>query len=95
MSKQWFLRVYDNSHYQDEDAAYQRGPYPSASHAIRAARDLVDESLRRELPHAQSVEQLLTRYRAYGEDPMVIGPGDFEFSAWSYAEQRAPQIFNR
>lgn len=93
MSAQWFLKVYDNFHYQDESETYTRGPYPSASHAISAARGIVDASLRKEKRHAKSVEQLLTRYKSFGEDPMVIGPGDFEFSAWTYAQARASQVF--
>ena len=93
MNRQWFLKVYDNAHYQDEDATYQRGPFPSASHAIQAARAIVDASLREQKRNCHSVEQLLQRYRHFGEDPMLIGPGDFAFSAWTYAEARAPQIF--
>jgi hypothetical protein len=93
MSGEWFLKVYDNFHYQDEGETYRRGPYPSASHAISAARGIVDASLRKEKRHSQSAEQLLTRYKSFGEDPMVLGPGDFEFSAWAYAESRASQIY--
>ena len=93
MSGQWFLKVYDNFHYQDEDETYERGPYPSASHALSAAREIVDDSLHKEKRHSQSVDQLLKRYRQFGEDPIVIGPDDVEFSAWTYAESRAPQIF--
>jgi hypothetical protein len=81
MSSQWFLKVYDNFHYQDESETYTLGPYPSASHAISAARAIVDASLRKEKPHAQSVDQL-TRYKSW-RGPMVIGPGGFEFSAWT------------
>lgn len=93
MSNQWFLKVYDNAHYQDEDASHERGPYPSASHAIQAARAIVDASLREQKAHCHSAGQLLQRYRQFGEDPMLIGPGDATFSAWAYAEARATQIF--
>ena len=93
MNGDWYLKVYDNFHYQDEGETYTRGPYPSASHAISAAREIVDASLRKEKGHSQSAEQLLTRYKSFGEDPMVIGPGDFEFSAWTYAQARASQVF--
>ncbi len=93
MSSEWFLKVYDNFHYQDEDETYTRGPYPSASHAISAARGIVDASMRKEKRLSQSAEQLLQRYTSFGEDPIVLGPGDFEFSAWTYAESRASQIF--
>lgn len=93
MSRQWFLKVYDNAHYQDEDASCTRGPYPSVSHAIRAAREIVDASLRSERAQARSVDDLLQRYRAFGEDPMVIGPDAPQFSAWTYAAARAAQVF--
>lgn len=90
---QWFLKVYDNFHYQDEDETYMRGPYPSGLAALSAARGIVDESLRREKRHSQSVAQLLSRYRSFGEDPVVIGPDDVDFSAWDYAAARAAEIF--
>jgi hypothetical protein len=93
MSNQWFLKVYDNFHYQDEGETYKLGPYLSASDAVSAARGLVDASLRKEKRHSQSVEQLLRRYKSFGEDPTVLGPGDHAFSAWTYAESRAAQIF--
>ena len=93
MSGRWFLKVYENFHYQDEDETYECGPYASASHAVSAARGIVDDSLRKEKPHSQSVDQLLKRYRQFGEDPVVIGSDTVEFSAWRYAELRAPQIF--
>lgn len=93
MSRQWFLKVYDNAHYQDEDETSTRGPYPSVSHAIRAAREIVDASLRSEKAQARSAADLLQRYKVYGEDPMVIGPDAPQFSAWTYAAARAAQMF--
>lgn len=93
MSAEWFLKVYDNFHYQDESETFLRGPYPSGRHALSEARSIVDASRRKERRHSQSVEQLLSRYRSFGEDPVVLGPGEVEFSAWDYAAERAAAIF--
>lgn len=93
MSGEWFLKVYDNFHYQDEDETYLRGPYPSGRHALSEARGIVDASLRKEKRHSQSVAQLLSRYRSFGEDPVVLGPEAVDFSAWDYAAERAAAIF--
>ncbi len=27
-------------------------------------------------------------YTSFGEDPFIIGPGDYRFSAWDYAKER-------
>lgn len=93
MSGEWFLKVYDNFHYQDEGETCMRGPYPSGPHALSEARGIVDASLRKEKRHSKSVEQLLSRYRSFGEDPVVRGPERVDFSAWDYAAERAAAIF--
>jgi len=93
MNGDWYLKVYDNFHYQDEDETYMCGPFSSARLALSSARGIVDASLRKEKRHSQSVEQLLSRYKSFGEDPIVLGPDDVDFSAWTYAASRASEIF--
>ena len=81
MSGEWFLKVYDNFHYQDEDETTMRGHLSSARLALSAARSIVDASLRKAWRDSQSVEQLLSRYRSFGEDPLVLGPDDVDHPA--------------
>ena len=92
MSEQWFVKVYDNYHYMDESATSTRGPFASADAALVAARDIVENSLYECLAAGNSAEDLIRRYRMFGDDPVVLGPDAPDFSAWSYVDEIAPLI---
>lgn len=92
MSEQWFVKVYDNFHYMDESATSTRGPYASADAALTAARDIVENSLYECLAAGNSAEELIKRYRMFGDDPVVLGPDAPDFSAWGYVDEIAPLI---
>ena len=92
MSGQWFLKVYDNFHYQDEDETYERGHTHRPATRQRRARNR-RRLAAQEKRHSQSVDQLLKRYRQFGEDPIVLGPDDVEVFGVDLCRVRGPQIF--
>lgn len=92
MSEQWFVKVYDNYHYMDESATSTRGPFASADAALAAARDIVENSLYECLAADNNAQDLIKRYRMFGDDPTVLGPDAPAFSAWDYVDEIAPLV---
>jgi hypothetical protein len=86
------VMVDDNFHYGEEDERSEYGIYPTAEEAQEVCRRLVDASLLAEYRDGQTAEQLLGRYTSFGDDPFIVsldGAPRVEFSAWTYARQRA------
>jgi len=85
----YHLRIYENSHYMDEDEAYNFGTFDTYDAAVvdaqRIVQDFFDDSLNNEV----KVEDLLTQYLLFGQDPIIlpIGKDIPPFSARSYAEK--------
>jgi len=87
--------VDDNFHYGEEDERSEYGTYPTAEEAQEVCRRLVDASLLAEYRDGQTGEQLFDRYTSFGDDPFVVsldGAPRVEFSAWTYARQRAEEF---
>jgi hypothetical protein len=87
--------VDDNFHYMDESERYCLGRFPDRDSAVAACKKLVDESLASCYLPGIDAETLVGRYQGFGEDPYVMAPEGqprCEFSAWTYAEQRAKDI---
>lgn len=79
----------------DEDEYYQLGRFPTLEEALEACRGVVDRSLREGHTPCMSADDLLGRYKSFGEDPFVRGPPGAEvpcFSAWDYARKQAAKI---
>lgn len=77
----YYLRIYDNSHYMNEDEAYTTGPYIGTEAALAKARAIVDSYVDRSGGG-------MAGYRMWGEEPVIIGSPYIEFSAWDYAAER-------
>jgi hypothetical protein len=89
------VMVDDNFHYGDEDERSAYGIYPTAEEALAICRKLVDKALLAQYRDGQTAEQLFERYTSFGDDPFVVsldGAPKVEFSAWTYARQRAPEL---
>ena len=86
------IRVYENGAYQDEDAAYTLAGEFSPAEALAHCRAMVDADLKEAYVPDISVEALLSAYRMFGRDPVVLGDDGPPFSAWTYAKARAAQM---
>lgn len=89
------LKVYDNFHYMDEEEAYTTGSFNTYEEALQRAKEIVESSLRESYKPGMSSAELLTLYRRFGSDPIIIGSVDSNhpgFSAWSYAEEKAKEM---
>jgi hypothetical protein len=82
----YHVRVYDNYHYMDEDEAYDLGPFETAEEALEAARQIVRESVRSVAEGCTTVGEVMSQYKSFGDDPVVIGSPTVQFSAWNYAQ---------
>lgn len=87
--------VADNFHYADEDEHFELGTFATADQALDACRRLVDEALLAEYKDGATAEELFERYTSFGDDPFIVavaGAPKVEFSAWTYARQRAQEL---
>ena len=91
---EYLVRVDDNFHYMDKDERYTAGEYDSWEEALAKARSIVDDYLLSDIRENPGISAaaLYERYKLFGEDPFIIGPGDHGFSAWRYAEQRCREL---
>jgi hypothetical protein len=84
--------VDDNYNSMDESERYLFGEYQSLEDAIQASKNIIDKFLHSSFHEGMSTEELLTGYKAYGEDPFIVSSDTTEskmlFSAWEYAEQK-------
>jgi hypothetical protein len=83
------VRVYDNYHYMDEGEAYDLGPFETAEEALEVARQIVRESVRSVAEGCTTVGEVMSQYKSFGDDPVVIGSPSVTFSAWDYARTYA------
>ena len=89
------VMVDDNFHYMAEDERWEYGTFATAEEALDACRRLVDEALLEDYRDGATAEQLFVRYTSFGDDPFVVALDDapkVEFSAQTYAEQRAKEF---
>jgi len=91
------VMVDDNYHYMDGDSRYTAGKFDSWEEALALAEKIVDETVIPAINDGLSPEDAISSYRHFGEDPWIIGNGAVpegeSFSAWSYAEKRAFQLY--
>jgi hypothetical protein len=86
----------DNGAYQDVDARVRGDSYATAEEAIAACKQMVDDDLKEVEESGMSGGDILKRWKLWGRDPFIAasaGSAPAPFSAWSYAEVRAPSIW--
>jgi hypothetical protein len=91
------VMVDDNYHYMDGDSRYTAGKFDTWEEAVTLAKKIVDETISPAINDGLSPEGAVSNYRHFGEDPWIIGNGAVpegeSFSAWSYAEEPAFQLY--
>lgn len=90
------VMIDDNFHFMDEDERIESGTFQTYEAAVKAAKKIVDRSLRWERSQCKNPtnpKELYHRYTDFGDDPFVMPqpPGE-HFSAWGFAEQRCHDI---
>lgn len=85
--------VADNFHYQDRDAHYAHGEFPSLDAAIAACKRIVDDYLTSAYKPGMTAEALYGSYTSFGDDPFIVpaAPG-VAFSAWDHAKARCSEM---
>jgi hypothetical protein len=90
--------VNDNAHYMDITEVTEHGVFASAVEAIAACKEIVDDDLVSMWRPGTTAAELYRLYLAWGPDPFAIpiDPDDLcvEFTAWTYAKERSPEIAN-
>lgn len=85
--------VDDNFHYMDESERYQLAEFDSCAAAVTACKEVVDDYLRMAYEPGMPVEELLTSYLSFGEDPYILTTDkQCLFSARDYARQRCEEM---
>ena len=89
------VMVDDNFHYTDDDERSEYETFLTVEEALGTCRRLVDEALLAQYQDDETAVQLFERYKSFGDDPFVVALDSapkIEFSAWTYAEQRASEL---
>ena len=80
--------VDDNYHYQDPEHRTEIHGFASAAKALAECKKIVDACLEESAEPGRGAEEILARYKSFGEDPWVAG-SRVRFSAWEYAKANA------
>ena len=89
------IYVDDNFHYMDEDERYLVGTYDDCETAIADCKRRVNSFLYSHYEPGKTAEALYDDYTSFGKDPFIVSsesPQDCNFSAWTYAKERAKEI---
>ena len=96
-SSPFTVYVDDNYHYMNEDHRYTAGEFDTWEEAVTLARKIVDETIVKAIEGGSTPQKAIDEYRAFGEDPWIVSdgtvPSEESFSAWSYAETRARELY--
>jgi hypothetical protein len=89
----YLVYVDDNFHYMDESHRYMTGVYDDCQTAIEKCKEIVDGYLLSEYRQGISAQELLDKYKSFGDDPWISSSDETcRFSAWSYAAQRCRKL---
>ena len=87
----YYLKVYDNFHYMDEDETYFVKGIGTAEEALRTARGMVESFFLENWKPGVDYSTVNAMYTMYGLDPVICSDSgeDVKFSAWKYAGEIA------
>jgi len=93
----FYLKVYDNFNYMEEDAVYYEKGFKTPEEALRRAKRLVELYFEENWKPGMDYGTVKAMYTMYGEDPVIFSDNNenVKFSAWNYAEQIAMPIVFR
>lgn len=87
------VMVDDNFHYMDESERYTHGEFETSEVALSSAKTLVDADLNSLYRTGMTADELYQQYTSFGSDPYIVSEDQScNFSAWSYAKERCPDI---
>jgi hypothetical protein len=96
-SSHFTVIVDDNYHYMDKNHRYTYGEFSTWQEAVAKAKKIVDHDIVSAIESGSTPEEAIDLYQTFGEDPSIIGDGDIPddnfFSAWTYAETRARELY--
>jgi guanosine-3',5'-bis(diphosphate) 3'-pyrophosphohydrolase len=90
----YYLKVYDNFNYMEEDEVYYIKGIGTTEEAIRKAQVLVESYFEENWKPGMDHATIKAMYTMYGKDPVIFAEAgeNVKFSAWNYAEQIAASI---
>jgi guanosine-3',5'-bis(diphosphate) 3'-pyrophosphohydrolase len=93
----YFLKVYNNFHYMDEDETYFVKGIGTAEEALRKARGMVESYFLENWKPGIDYGTANAMYTMYGLDPVICSDSgeNVKFSAWKYAGEIAMPIVMR
>ena len=93
----YFLKVYDNFHYMEEDEVYYVKGISTAEEALKKAKALVESYFFENWKPGTDFNAINVMYTMYGEDPVIFSENgeNVKFSAWNYAKEIAMPIVLR
>lgn len=91
----YIVFIDNNFYYMDEETRSTFGRFETSEAAISRYQKIVDEYLVHLHKPDMTPTEMFEADCRFGDNPFIIPEGApvVEFSAWSYAEQRAAEIF--
>jgi guanosine-3',5'-bis(diphosphate) 3'-pyrophosphohydrolase len=90
----YYLKVYDNFHYMEEDEVYYLRDIKTPEEALKKAKDIVESYFRENWKPGMDHGTVRAMYAMYGEDPVIFSESEenVKFSARTYAQEVALRI---
>ncbi|MFN2167196.1 MAG: hypothetical protein ACK2U9_13150 [Anaerolineae bacterium] len=87
----------DNYHYMDQCYRSKLGSFECYADAVRCCEGILERNLQEHYENGMGAEELVMRYRMFGEDPFIVPPDEAQpmFSAWSWVSANAAGFITR
>ena len=69
---EYYLKVYDNFNYMDEDEAYTTGSYNTGQEALQEAQRMVKDEILHTWSMGTKPQDLVDSWFSFGEDPVIL-----------------------
>lgn len=87
----FYLRIYDNFHYQDESEAFNSGSFESGEEAYEKAKSIIDDFITSSNEQGMQIDGIYSQWMTFGEDPVISSTEKCEykqFSASNYLKEK-------
>jgi len=87
----FYLRIYDNYHYQDESEAFNSGSFETAKEAYNKCKSIIDEFITSCFEQKLKAEDIYSQWMTFGEDPVIRSTEKCDyirFSASDYLKEK-------
>jgi hypothetical protein len=82
----FYLRIYDNYHYQDESEAFNSGSFETGEEAYEKAKSIIDDYITSSIEQGIQLNGIYSQWMTFGEDPVIRSTGKCEYKQFSASD---------